>query len=263
MRDRFTSCVLVLFALPAWASVGAVTSLEGHATRTASDGQVVALKEGSSIEAQDTLRVQDGALEVTLEDDSVLALAAGSELHITEAVFQPGERSFLGFLHAGSLWTSVRKTLEGEKSRFEVSSDHAIAGVRGTVFRMDVAEGADDAGDTLVSVEEGQVQVDERDAPPSPTRSAASRASTAVPVPVGLVPATPRRRRSLLLGANAALRIGHRRFERLAFHRAGGRFGSFIHRRRARALKLRLGTPKYWRRLERKEQRREHRRHLR
>jgi len=235
------------------------------------------LAEGASIEARDTLTVQDGALEVTLEDDSVLALAAGSVLQVNEAVFTPEGRTFLGFLHAGSLWTSVRKTLEGEKSRFEVSTDRAVAGVRGTVFRMDVAEGDDGANDTLVSVEEGQVQVDEREAPapespPGPVAErdaargpppAAQPAAAAAPPPIASAEARPRRR-SQLLGANAALRIGHRRFERLAFRRAGGRFQRFLTRRRARALKLRHGTPKYWRirpaRIERRLDKRERRR---
>jgi hypothetical protein len=66
------------------------------------------------------------------------------------------------------------------------------------------------------------------------------------------------------LGANAALRIGRRRFERLAFKRAGGRFERFLTRRRARALKLRHGTPKYWRnrpaRIERRNEKQERRR---
>lgn len=226
MRACLAGLVLWVLALPAWGSVGKVTALEGQATRTPDHGSPVALAEGADIEQMDTLQVQSGELEITLADDSVLALSAGSELQLTQAVFQPHERSVFAFLRAGSLWTSVRKALEGEQSRFQVSTERAIAGVRGTVFRVDVADAPDAPGETEVSVEEGLVQVDPREPEPASAPGSAAGAPA-----------------SHLLGPASAIRVGLHRFAAAAFRTLDGPFERFIARRRDRALRLRLGHP--------------------
>src|SRR5690606_10056756 len=54
----------------------------------------------------------------------------------TEAEFEGQERKgFSGLLKGGSLWTKVKKAVGGGK--FEVSTERAVAGVRGTIFRID------------------------------------------------------------------------------------------------------------------------------
>src|SRR3954452_14160892 len=85
---------LVLWLLPslALANIGTVQALDGAATRTPPGGAVSALKEGSGIELGDTLEVTSGDLKVTLNDTSILMLAAGSSLKIEEARFEGLER---------------------------------------------------------------------------------------------------------------------------------------------------------------------------
>ena len=131
----------------AMGEVGKVVKLDGSASRAPKGGSVEALKEGSTIELGDTVEVKAGALKLELTDGSVIALSEKSVLEITEAEFEGQERkAFSGFLKSGSLWTKVKKALGGGK--FEVTTDRAVAGVRGTIFRIDA--------DTFVKAAKGK-----------------------------------------------------------------------------------------------------------
>lgn len=127
----------------ALASVGTVTVLEGTATRTNGD-QTVALQAGSEIELNDTIEVGPSSnLKLTLTDESVLMLSERSRLIIDEATFEGQERKgFAARLGFGKVWARVKKALAGSDSKFEVQTERAVAGVRGTIFRVDYDETA-------------------------------------------------------------------------------------------------------------------------
>lgn len=127
---------VMLFASLAWADIGKITVVDGSATRAPKGGQAEALKVGSSIELGDTLEVASGNLKLQLTDESVIILGPKSKLEITEAEFEGQERKgFSALLSGGSLWTKVKKALGGAK--YEVKTERAVAGVRGTIFRID------------------------------------------------------------------------------------------------------------------------------
>jgi len=156
---------------PAWAEVGAVAALEGESARVASSGESVALQVGSKLELGDALEVKSGNLKLVLNDESEIVLGTGSRLRIDEAEFKQLEhRRFSAWLFFGSLWSRVTKALAGSDAKFEVVTDCMVAGVRGTVFRVDVFAGASNEKETLVHVLEGRVGVAHRDAPhPDPS----------------------------------------------------------------------------------------------
>ncbi len=161
--NRLLVVAVWLLSSLALAEVGKVAALEGEASRTPKGGTAEALKAGSNIELGDTLSVKTGNLKFELNDGSVIMLAPASELEITEAEFQGQERTgFSGLLKAGSLWTKVKKAIGGGK--FEVSTERAVAGVRGTIFRIDadaLVKGARGKGRkaSIVRVVEGSVGV--------------------------------------------------------------------------------------------------------
>ena len=175
---RFLVAALCLLSTLAFAEVGKVATLEGEATRTPKDGKPEALKAGSAVELGDTLSVKSGNLKFELNDGSVIMLAPASVLEITEAEFQGQERSgFSGLLKAGSLWTKVKKAIGGGK--FEVSTERAVAGVRGTIFRIDadaLVKGSKGKGRkaSIVRVVEGAVGV-------KPTKEIAKSIKSAAP----------------------------------------------------------------------------------
>ena len=76
-------------------------------------------------------------LELKLKDGSVIRLGAASKLVIKSAYFgKSGEKNFSAKLMFGQVWSKVSGLLGGD-SKFEVETDNAVAGVRGTTFRVD------------------------------------------------------------------------------------------------------------------------------
>ena len=113
---KLVSLAVLLVSAAAWAEVGKIIALEGAASRTPEGGEKQVLAVGTPIEVHDTLSVSKGHLKLELNDGSVIMLATGSVLEITEAEFAGQERKgFSGFLKAGALWTKVKKALHGEK----------------------------------------------------------------------------------------------------------------------------------------------------
>jgi hypothetical protein len=164
--------MLVPFA--ASASVGSVSAIEGTAQRTSRDGRTSPLAAGAAVELGDVIRVKQGALKLTLNDASVVMLAQGADLEITEAEFAGQDRqSFVAKLGLGALWAKVSKAAAGSNAKFEIQTERAVAGVRGTIFQVEAVDSAD-AHETRVGVIEGKVAVDRRVAPPLAVATATS-----------------------------------------------------------------------------------------
>jgi hypothetical protein len=158
---------VLLVAAPAVAAVGRVSALEGTAVRIPKGGAELPLLASASIELEDTVRTASGSfLKLVLTDGTALALGPESELVLEVAEFSGQERSaFSARLVLGQFWAKVKKAAAGSTSHFEVKGGRAVAGVRGTIFRMDATPLV--AGsrppkirETLVRVLEGKVGVD-------------------------------------------------------------------------------------------------------
>lgn len=98
----------------------------------------------------------DSRLEMVLPDKSVVRFSEKTKFKLVQVdVKDDGRRSIGISLTIGKIWTNVRKALPGGGDKFEISCQNAVAGVRGTVYRMDV-EGDQSA---LVKVYDGEVSV--------------------------------------------------------------------------------------------------------
>jgi hypothetical protein len=156
-------------------SVGKVSLLKGEATRTAEGAGPQPLALGGEVRVKDTLKVAPGGgLKVALNDGSTIMVAGGSALFIDEGSFGDQVRKFKAKLLLGSVWSKVAKAVGGSDAKFEVETDRAVAGVRGTIFRVDattLVKGTKPA--TRVRVDEGLVAVSAKvkakaGAPPPP-----------------------------------------------------------------------------------------------
>ncbi len=77
-------------------------------------------------------------MELMLPDRSIIRFADNTRFKILRAdVGSSGKRDVKIFVTIGKIWLNVRKTLGG-KGGFEVSCENAVAGVRGTIYRMNV-----------------------------------------------------------------------------------------------------------------------------
>jgi hypothetical protein len=106
------------------------------------------LKPGCEVSTGDKSR-----MELLLPDNSVIRFADNTRFRIMQ-VGDAGKRDVKIFMSVGKIWSNVRKALGG-KGGFEVSCENAVAGVRGTVYRMNV----EDDRSALVKVYDGEVSV--------------------------------------------------------------------------------------------------------
>jgi hypothetical protein len=151
MRARLTflaiaGAVLAVAAATATAATapapaGTVTFLAGQAQRIAG-GKPAPLAVGASVFAGDVIETQKRTrLEIKLSDQSVLRLGPSAKVDLSAASFGRSveDRQVSAKLQVGNVWAKVAKTVGGE-SRFEVKTENAVAGVRGTTFRVDAAQ---------------------------------------------------------------------------------------------------------------------------
>ncbi|HTY07874.1 MAG TPA: FecR family protein [Candidatus Edwardsbacteria bacterium] len=92
--------------------------------------------------------------EVAFADGSIIRVDANSNLDIVELKKDKGGQAASAKVWSGKVWASVNKM--SKKTKFELESPTAVAAVRGTVFRMTVA----DDKTTKVAVYSGEVKVE-------------------------------------------------------------------------------------------------------
>ena len=147
MRARLLSAAVAVAALlasdaaaAAGAPAGTVTFLAGEATRAAG-GKAERLEVGKPVFQGDLLETQRRTrLEVKLADQSVIRLGPSSKAEVSAAAFGKTveERNVSAKLVVGKVWANVAKAVGGEQ-KFEVKTENAVAGVRGTTFRVDAS----------------------------------------------------------------------------------------------------------------------------
>jgi hypothetical protein len=162
LRTFFFSALVVVFAASALAQdspktepAGKITFLKGTA-EVSRGGKSITLGEQQEIYWGDTITTgkSRSRLEIRLNDGSFVRLAQGSKLVIEKAAFGSGERNFSAEIKTGKLYALAAK-VAGEKNTFQVKTSTAVAGVRGTTFRIDAKKD----GATVVRVYAGAVAV--------------------------------------------------------------------------------------------------------
>jgi hypothetical protein len=150
-------CIAGTPLLGAESRTAQVSFLEGRAQRSRGHGAHVDLRVGLAVGQGDTIETQDATrLEIRFGDGSVLRLGPKSRVQLAEAHFGGGaaRRKLTARLFLGRLWAKVTSVIQGEQ-KFQVETENAVAGVRGTTFRVDA--NADKS--VLVRVYDGSVAV--------------------------------------------------------------------------------------------------------
>jgi hypothetical protein len=161
------SFILCMFAAHAYAKpLVTVKMPKGEAKITALEGTAQAFcpgqKKARYLKIEDVIKSgceistgEKSRLELALPDNSIIRFAENTRFKLLQAdVDNTGGRNVKISVTLGKVWSNVRKAL-GSKGGFEVSCENAVAGVRGTIYRMDVE--ADKSA--LVKVYDGEVSV--------------------------------------------------------------------------------------------------------
>ncbi len=149
-----------LVAVPRLAAAprtAAVSVLEGKATRARGSAAPAPLRVGTPVGQGDVIvTAEDSRLELKFSDGSALRVGPKSKVALTEAHFGggPAKRKLTARLFFGNLWAKVTSIIQGEQ-KFQIETENAVAGVRGTTFRVDAR--ADKS--VLVRVYDGTVAV--------------------------------------------------------------------------------------------------------
>ncbi len=157
-----------------------VTTVDGTArvfSKEKTTGRL--LKKGDRIGKEDEVRVgEDSRIELRFPDGTVMRLSEKSRLAMRELQYDKKSESknVKVNLGVGKLWANVKKLLTPD-SAVEVKTGNAVAGVRGTVYRVNVS----DDQSAVIKVYDGAVSVaslprDERGMP-------SGQVSAPVPVP--------------------------------------------------------------------------------
>ena len=116
-----------------------VSLLEGKAKKTSKSGADTELKQGMPLSAGDTVATEaEARLELRFADRSVLRLGPSAKMQLTEAHFGGGQakRQMTAKLFFGNIWAKVTSIVSGDQ-KYQVETENAVAGVRGTTFRVD------------------------------------------------------------------------------------------------------------------------------
>lgn len=108
--------------------------------------------------AGDVIKTEkNGSLTLNWLDGTRISLAPGTTMKVLKCQVNTATKAELSFfkLDVGRIWVRVLKVLS-HKSKFEIRTPTATAGVRGTVFSVAVDAG----GKTMVSVKEGKVALE-------------------------------------------------------------------------------------------------------
>lgn len=154
------ACILAWALVPA--SFGATMTEVSHVNGevfigTTDKGPWQPAKKGMTLAANHFIKTGDpGRVELTMPDDSIVRLASNALFEINEASFPEKEaRKFSARLFLGKMWAKVTSRIGTPRGTFNAHTPTAVAGVRGTVYNLEVAKDTS----TRIWVYEGKVGV--------------------------------------------------------------------------------------------------------
>lgn len=130
------------FVFPIEGERARVSFMKGEVTRRsdpAAEWTFLTLED--FVQAGERVKTMKGArLELQLPDRSVIRFEEESDVRLIKAGYQPaqGKRDVQFSLLLGKTWANVQQAF-GRNDGLQVETNNAVVGVRGTVFRMNVA----------------------------------------------------------------------------------------------------------------------------
>ena len=139
MRFGGLAAVLAVLCLPSLsgaAEIGQIKTAKGQVT-IERDGRTLPGTVGARLQGADVVRTgADGAVGITMDDDSLLSAGPGSVLSLDRYAFEPttGQGRFDASLNKGTLAVISGRIAKSSPDAMTVRTPTAILGVRGTEF---------------------------------------------------------------------------------------------------------------------------------
>jgi hypothetical protein len=137
-----TALLLAALCMPAWADIGQVKTRKGQVT-VERQGQRLPAEVGTVLETADVLRTgPDGAVGITMRDNSLLSAGPNSILTLQRFEFDPttSQGRFDSQLQRGTLAVVSGRIAKQSPQAMTVRTPAAQLGVRGTEFVVSVDE---------------------------------------------------------------------------------------------------------------------------
>ncbi len=136
----FLAAAMLVPRLEAEVKPAQVSALEGRAAKTHGDaGMPSQLAVGTGVTEGDVISTaEETRLELRFVDRSVLRIGPKARVALTAAHFGQGtaKRKMTARLFFGNIWAKVTSAISGDQ-KFQIETENAVAGVRGTTFRVD------------------------------------------------------------------------------------------------------------------------------
>src|SRR3989304_1208836 len=159
LKNGLIIFLLFFISTPSWSAgnTASVSYLEGSAFKSKDGKDWKPFMKGEFLGANESVKTGVRTrLELTLPDGSKVRFSENTLFKVESLLFTEEERGFEMKALFGKVWFNVKKFKKLMKiSIFEVKTATAVAGVRGTTFRIDANEDLS----SVVKVYEGEVGV--------------------------------------------------------------------------------------------------------
>lgn len=140
-------------------SIGLIVAVQGKATATDAAGTVRELAIKSEIRLNDTVKTEaQSRVQIMLNDDTLLAVGASSEMTIDEYVYSPAsapDNAFSVKMGKGVFRTVTGKITDLNPDRFKVKTRRATIGIRGCDLGFDTT-GEDEDTVSVMAIPKGK-----------------------------------------------------------------------------------------------------------
>ena len=156
LKNGLIIFLLFFISTPSWSAgnTASVSYLEGSAFKSKDGKDWKPFMKGEFLGANESVKTGVRTrLELTLPDGSKVRFSENTFFKVESLLFTDEERGFEIKAFFGKVWSKVKKFKKA--SKFEVKTATAVAGIRGTTFRID----ANEDRSSLVKVYEGEVSV--------------------------------------------------------------------------------------------------------
>gem|GEM_PF-5935479 len=132
---KFLFLMILFFSTMLYASIGRITSLEGHAS-ILRNNEVISIVMGNDIEKKDIISTEiNSKVKITLNDNTIISIGKESTLNIEEYVFDTentdSSTTELNFVK-GAFHTITGQIGKINPSKFKLKTKSATIGIRGT-----------------------------------------------------------------------------------------------------------------------------------